>query len=132
MRTGFKMSKNRFKIHTWTTYITEESAAIGDFDRTEDGNDYVFKTLTQVADFIVSSADYDGMHCFDYRRFSCFENDFTQDYRTGEEAREGLSIIFGANMDSDLNRHALRIAVCNRLKRNGWDADRVERFLRGY
>lgn len=114
-----RMTKNRIEITVTRSYVTDESAEQGDFDRHEEINRWIYLTLEEAADQLAYVMHADGF-CADYSSYEditgIYGDDFIIDYSTGESATDYLCTRFGANFDTAAAREKLTELVFHRLQ----------------
>jgi hypothetical protein len=87
------MTRERFHVSSATSYITEESSQRGDYDRTEEGDEY--NTDLSGALAALDSDCWDNVDVRGDGSIIAYPADYQQDYRTGEY--EGTTLFIQAD-----------------------------------
>lgn len=94
-----RMTKNRIEVTVTRSYVTNESAGRGDFDRHEEINRWVFTSITEAAAQLAYEI-YDLGLYVDMDITGIYTDSYT-DCRTGESRTDYIATRFGANFDRD-------------------------------
>lgn len=110
-----RMSKNRASVTEYTTYFTPESTANGESDRTEVTAEKVYDNLKDFAEHLMDAIRTEWL--FETGHDSMHGEMNYSDYIAGEMAESSVHWTLGANIDTDLNRAALKIYITRAMRR---------------